>query len=46
MRSILGLDIDPDSIPVQVDGVHTFRTIAEAPSVNRVDGLKVEIVDG
>jgi len=45
LRSLIGLEIDPDSIPVQNEGISRFQTIVEANYVRPLDGTQVEIVD-
>jgi len=43
LESILGLEIDPSSIPYQGDGTQPLDTIVEASSVCAIDGIQVEI---
>lgn len=45
LRSLIGLKIDPDSIPAQIEGVPQFQTIVEADYVRPLDGTQVEVVD-
>lgn len=42
LRSILGMDIDPDSIPDQDEMFEVYNTIVEAEQVRAVDGVEVE----
>jgi len=42
LRGILGLNINPDSIPVQ-DNEVLWNTVIEAVSVRPVDGVQVEV---
>jgi hypothetical protein len=43
LRGILGLDVDADSIPIQINDA--WNTVIEAQCVRPVDGVQVE-VDG
>ncbi|KAF7966843.1 hypothetical protein HWV62_36887 [Athelia sp. TMB] len=45
LRSLVGLEIDPESIPVQNEGTSKFQTVVEASYVRPLDGTQVEIVD-
>lgn len=42
IRGLLGLEINPDSIPEGVDEETGFDTIVEADYVRPVDGVEVE----
>ncbi|KAG6854962.1 hypothetical protein C0991_009785 [Blastosporella zonata] len=42
LKCLLGLDVDPDSIPAQGDDVQDLETIVEAETVRAVGGIQVE----
>ena len=43
LRSMLGFDIDPDSIPPQNERIGAFQTVVEATYVRPIDGTEVEV---
>lgn len=43
LRSLLGLEIDENSIPFQLDGRAKFETVVEAPAVKPKDGVQIQV---
>jgi DEAD/DEAH box helicase domain-containing protein len=42
LRSMLGFDVDPDTIPQQHERIGAFQTVVEATYIRPVDGTEVE----
>ena len=43
LRSILGLKIDPNSVPAQSEGRDAYLTIIEPPYVPPLKGIQVKV---